>query len=394
MKIVKKIFKKHLVSIIKLLARFISLLFPIKKGLVLCWSFEGNQYGGSPMCISEYIQNHYTFNYFTVIWLRSKESKAVFPSEIKIVRYGSLKHIYLLNVSEFLITDSRSFIHNVWNKRNGQKYIMTWHGGVGMKKIEGDAIDSLPETYIRLGKLDSKYADLFLSGSNFLTNQYRRAFWYEGEILQNGMPAYDIFFDKEKVIQHKKNIRNKLKLPDDSVVILYAPTFRKDHSIEPYRVDWSKIINTVRNKTSQDVYVLIKLHPGLLSESIDIKSLITNEHVIDVTSFGNVLPLMCASDILISDYSSTMFEMALLKKPSFIYAVDYQEYDRGFYFPLHSLPFPFADNQSQLLANIESFNDEMYIQKVNEFYNNVLGVCDNGNACKSVCDWMLKKSMN
>lgn len=387
----KKTIKNLIIPVIQFLAKCLTLIVPIKKGLVLCWSFEGKQYGGNPRCISEYIQMR--SNDFHIIWLYTKQSKSSFPANVRKIRFGSLKNYYLMNVAEFLITDSRDFRHFVWHKRKGQKYIMTWHGGIGIKKIEGDAINTLPEEYIKLSKLDSAYADLFLSGSDFLTSQYRRAFWYNGEVLQKGMPSYDIFFDRDKVLNYNKKIRSHLSLPDNSFVILYAPTFRSDHSIEPYRVDWNNIISVISAQKCTEVFVLIKLHPGLLSENIDINSLLLNKNVIDVTEMGDIIPLMCASDILISDYSSTPFEMALLGKPSFIYAPDYDEYDRGLYISLKSLPFMFSSNQVELVNNIIKFNYDIYKERVKKFYSDYFGVCDNGTACESVYNWMLSKKL-
>ena len=73
-------------------------------------------------------------------------------------------------------------------KRKGQFYIQTWHGGVPLKKIEGDCEEYLGEVYIQRAKWDSAMTDLYLSNGGFCTDMYRRAFWYTGEILECGTP--------------------------------------------------------------------------------------------------------------------------------------------------------------------------------------------------------------
>lgn len=87
----------------------------------------------------------------------------------------------------------------IWiKKRKKQLYIETWHGGLGMKKIEGDAGERFTNNIIKNIKHNSNIANLFISNSTHLTNIYKRAFWYEGPILELGFPKNDIFMHLRK----------------------------------------------------------------------------------------------------------------------------------------------------------------------------------------------------
>ena len=84
---------------------------------------------------------------------------------------------------------------------------------------------------------------------------------------------------------------------------------------------------------------MLRLHPTLLG-IVDTQDLISEDFVRNASCYESIQELLVASDILITDYSSTMFEFALLKKPCFLYTPDAKSYDRGFYFPIEDLPFP------------------------------------------------------
>ena len=385
--------KRYVIKpILSLYGLAISILFPIRKKLIVFWSFNGNQYGGNPRCISEYIQHH--SDQYDIVWLKSRASKTAFPKIVRSLKLHSLTQIYYMNVAEFLVTDCRTNPASMsWHKRSQQKYIMTWHGGMGIKKVEKDAIDTLPANYIKTAKSDSKIADLFLSGSGFLTKLYRKSFWYDGEILQKGIPMYDLYFDAQKVAQQNTEIRRILNIGNDAMIVLYAPTFRSDFSLEPYRIDWNVISEILSKKYRKEVFILLKLHPHFLSKQIDTESLISNRHVINVTSQGDITSLICASDMLITDYSATMFEMALVKKPVFLYAVDVKEYDRDFYFNFKDLPFALAESQEELAMNIESFDPKIYQSNLNRFMQEDIEINETGMASKAVFEWIKSHSL-
>ena len=80
----------------------------------------------------------------------------------------------------------------LYKKRDGQFYVQTWHSSLRLKKIEADAVDGLTDNYIKMAKADSKQTDLLISGCQFSTEIFRRAFWYDGPIVSTGTPRGDV----------------------------------------------------------------------------------------------------------------------------------------------------------------------------------------------------------
>lgn len=326
---------------------------------------------------------------YKLIWLLDKTcDTSDIDKRIEIIQPHTIRHIIKLYSSEFIINNSRCKKYEFFlKKKKGQKYIQTWHGAIALKKIEGDAISDLSSKYIADAKNDSKMCDLFLSDSDWFNNIIRTAFWYKGSILNKGIPRNDIFFDKNKQKLSKQNIENTFNIDSSNkLLVLYAPTFRNYNAYSAYNLDWKKVINSIQYCFGRNAIVLFRLHPNSL-ERVDIKKLICYPSIVDASRFNDMQQLLCASDILITDYSSSMFDFAIMNKPCFIYANDLDLYKRGFYFDINKLPFPFAQELDILIKNIKNFSQEEYRTKVSNFMN-ILGLTDKGDACKHVLEWM------
>lgn len=103
--------------------------------------------------------------------------------------------------------------------------------------------------------------------------------------------------------------------------------------------------------------------------------------------------LMVAADLLITDYSSTMFEFSMMHKPCFLYTPDKDTYNRGYYFDFSELPFPQSVTISDLISSIEKYDDNSYSQKVYDFVNTRFGLYEECNGNAKVCDWMMQHSI-
>ena len=108
--------------------------------------------------------------------------------------------------------------------------------------------------------------------------------------------------------------------------------------------------------------------------------------------YPDMQELLVASDMLVTDYSSCMFDFAITGKPCFLFATDVTDYikDRNFYFPLQSLPFPQADNNPELLQLVERFDEQEYLKKRKEFFGR-LAFREDGQASQRCAKWILEK---
>lgn len=363
----------------------------VKKGKVICIAYGGSQYSCNPRYISEYIAEH-KLDMFQVYWLFNKKNiPQNIDNRIKVVIYLTIKAVIAINTAEFVITNKRTdpWIY-AWIKKKGQKYIMTWHGGKPLKKIELDAIDSLGDKYLRRMKNDSAYCDLFLSESVYTSNLYKKSFLYDGEILEKGLPRNDVFFLTEKHNDLKKTVFTHFGFDECDKVVLYAPTFRGKMNLDCYDINWDIVLPAFERMLHGTVKVLIRLHPNFLGGNVDRSVLFSMDNVFEATTYDNINDLIIASDVMISDYSSCMFDFAFMKRPIFIYATDSEKYERGFYLNIKELPFPFAENNDELISNIQSFDLNTYEKGLKTLMDEFFHSFDNGNATKAVVEWMVK----
>jgi CDP-glycerol glycerophosphotransferase len=134
--------------------------------------------------------------------------------------------------------------------------------------------------------------------------------------------------------------------------------------------------------------VIVRMHPNLINK-VDTSSLVNYEGVVDGTLYPDMQELLSASDLLITDYSSSMFDFSMQRRPCLLYATDIEQYDRGYYYDFTKLPYPLARNQEELLRIISEFNSEEYGSRLADFLDNELGVVESGVAAKALAEWMV-----
>ena len=357
---------------------------PIKKKQVLFWADSFYHYGCNPKYISEYLANN--DNKYSLIWAFKKGVDASNVKDARVVRYGTIEYLFAINSSEFIITNQRiSSAYVLWKKKKGQKYIMTWHGSCPLKMIMADANKS--KKFKKLMLLDSAMCDLILSDSDYFTNIVRRSFWYDGEILQKGLPRNDIFFDSNRRREAKEKICRLFGIDILKPIVLYAPTFRDDEECFPYITKWTELKNALNTKFQDDVQIIVRLHPNMINSKPE-RELLRDESVINATKYDDMQELLCAADLLITDYSSCMFEISMLRKPCFLYTPDINTYERDFYLPLSNLPFRIANTLQDLIENIIIADFTELTRMQERYLINQFNVVKETNASGAVLDWM------
>jgi len=353
-------------------------IFPIQKNKIIINNHHGKGYGDNAKYIVEELLKHNLD--LDIVWILKNLTKeeAGLPQSIRTVKFRSLRHIYEMTTAKIWLENNRIYQHLF--KRTGQYYIQTWHGGLGLKKIEGDAPYGMNKRNISFAKRDSSMADLFISNSKHLSDIYRRAFWYEGEILESGFPKNDILFTDKN--HYKIKIRKFYGLDEDIKILLYAPTFRENSKLDAYDIDFGKLYGALNISDTEKWTIMVKLHPNLSHSQFN-KSFPNS--VVNVTSFPDMQELVMGIDILVTDYSSCMFDSAMANIPTFLYASDIEDYvdERGFYFNMDDLPFTVSQDTEELLNKILNFEHKNYIDGLNDFYMKV-GLFDNGDAAQIV----------
>lgn len=357
-------------------------LFPVSKNKIVVQSFLGRGYSDNPKYIVEEILKQDLD--FKIYWnVNNISSNNNLPKKVIPIKIDSLKSIYHMCTAKVWIDNCRKY-HFI-NKKKGQIYIQTWHG-FGVKRIEKDVERNLDSAYIKMAKKDSQMCNLLISNSELLTKIYKNCFWYNGEILECGFPRNDIFFSNNN-IKKTGSIKNKIGINLNDKILLYAPTFRKDFGLEQYDIDYDLLVNSLQKRFGHKWIILIRLHPNIAKKSKELK--LNKNFIIDVSDYDDMQELMLVSDILVSDYSSAMFDFALTKKPCFIYANDISQYkdDRDFYFDVNKLPFSLARDNKELESKILNFDSNKYRDDVKKFLAD-FKFKESGLASKAILYWL------
>ena len=371
-----KIIDSFLMFIAYYVTKLYSSLIPINKNRFLFFSMVGNSYGDSVKSIADYIENHY--DGAEIVWAFSKYYYGTVNCTHKKVVFGSFRYYYYVITSKYYVTNCLAPLMAI--KRKGQVMLQTWHG-TALKRIGYDARSGEHSSLVARIRPNTKTAaerntDFFISGSQFMSGVYRSAFRYSKKIYETGTPRNDIFFQDRPDI--RKKVRRALSIEDDSKLILYTPTFRKGGSFEYYDIDLGFVKSYYQKATGNNYLVLVRLHPGLAAKSESIESFF-GVGVINATLYPDIQELLYVADILITDYSSTMFDFMYSYKPVIMYVPDRETYNRGFYFDINKLPFIISNNNEELMDALQKYDREEYRNKVSGFIKEI-GSFETGHA--------------
>lgn len=355
-------------------------LFPLNRKKVVFSNFNGGGYGDNPKFIAqEFLKRNLDWKLY---WVSASDYNL--PKGILPVRPNTIAFAFHMATAGTWVDDTRKLYY--FKKRPGQFYIQTWHGGLGLKKVEKDCEDALTPEYVAYAKTDSKNMDLLLACCKWEYDSYQEAFWYDGPILQKGIPKNDIYFEdpspyREKVLKH-------FSLPSDTKLALYAPTYRDSRKTDMYNLDYEKLLISLKKRFGGNWAVLVRMHPNVSYKDYP---LTYTDRILNASPYENMQELLVASDIIISDYSGCAFDFPMIGKPGFLYAEDYEEMKRtkDYYFDLKELPFTLALSSEELMEQIEAFDENEYEQKCEDF-RNMLDFYDNGHASGTVVDLILK----
>ncbi|MCC4346851.1 CDP-glycerol--glycerophosphate glycerophosphotransferase [Limosilactobacillus reuteri] len=382
---IKRIVKEKILR--PLLLRKYAML-DINKNKIVVDNFYGKGYGDNPKYIINSLQKKR--NDLDIVWLVDKPTSN-FKGNIRQVPITSFKALKELSTAAVWIDNIRNFPKPP--KRKNQFYLQTWHAGLGIKSSEAQIENLLSDDYIATVKEDAKKTNLMLSDSQWTTDIYSHYFWYDGEIIESGFPRNDILITKPKIIKDK--IYNNFSIQKNYKIILYAPSFRDyENNMDAYRHDFFSILESAEQKFNQKYCVLIRLHPNISDEvKKNIEYRFDNHRIYDASNYPDMQELIVATDILITDYSSCMFDSMIARKKTFLLASDYKSFiqeDRKLLFDVQKdLPFSLSLTDEQLINNIKKFNMVNYLNSIKEFEKSVK-LKEPGNASEIIADLILE----
>lgn len=354
-------------------------IVPIKKNCILFNSFEGRQYSDNPKYLFLYIKEKYGKKY-KYIWVLNDINQKI--EDAKTVKFLSFSHIFYLMTCKYLI--SNLGIEPFVPKRRSQIFLNTWHGS-GAYKSQTLSEKMQKNIYtVNIRNYRSKKTDYYVSGCKTYSDVM--AISWNADIkkfISTGTPRNDILLSfEEELTKIRKSVLEKLNLNENDSFILYAPTFRgssfRKHNATKTDIDFKKLIKVCNKKFNKNFKILYREHIGA-------ENSIADSFIINVSDYPDMQEIMIASDILITDYSSSMWDYALLKRPGFLYVPDLKDYlkERDFYTPIDTWPFPYAENNEELQSLVLNYDDEKSRVKIKQ-HQEKLGSFENGEASKKI----------
>ncbi|MDP2013980.1 MAG: bifunctional glycosyltransferase family 2 protein/CDP-glycerol:glycerophosphate glycerophosphotransferase [Actinomycetota bacterium] len=359
---------------------------PMDPKLVVFSEYWGSGFGCNPKAIFDALPE--VAPDFKAVWIMDKDKAARLPAGVAHVAPNSLKQWVVLARAKYLVNNVN--FPGAFVKRPGQQMIQTMHGtplkhcglDVMGHDVASNAIDPkrvAPRKGNRVVATDAarsrqEFVDLLRRSDNWdfavSSNPYSTEMWGHAypcsyTWLEYGYPRNDVLVNATS--DDVQASRARLGVKPDQQVVLYAPTYRDVEGDTSLRIDFADLIEHV----SEDYVFIVRAH-HTTSLGPRINDLVASGRVIDGSALPSIVDCYLAADLLITDYSSVMFDFAVLNRPIVIFADDWEAYQeaRGTYFDLlASPPGAVAINQAELVKVFvnREFQDAQSAQRLAEF---------------------------
>lgn len=339
--------------------------------LVLLSASGGRKYGDSPKELFEAMRKDPRFSGYRYVWAFENPDRFCVDGCDK-VQMDSLAYFLTALKAKVWIT-SVNIERGLRFKKRGTLYINTWHGA-GTKKI-GNACSGRKD-------YDFSDVDMMLVQSDFEKEIFLRDFLCRPEAIRKvGFPRNDELFHMQQ--EQINELRRELGIPEGKKVLLYAPTWRdsKDGGIS-YDFDPPVDMKEWERQLSDEWVVLFRTHPFTTKFHVEFNDFIRN-----VTSYENLNHLLAMTDILITDYSTIIYDCVIAGKPFICFGYDYDEYkdERGFYFDLkEEYPGGVLKTQEEVFDRIQELSSSDDLPAFEQFRRKYVQA--GGNATSAVLD--------
>ncbi|MEA2249733.1 MAG: CDP-glycerol glycerophosphotransferase [Solirubrobacteraceae bacterium] len=341
-------------------------------------SFAG-AYSDSPRAVFERLRDEPGHRH---VWLAGERHAAAFPPGVETVPYGSPEAVAALEAADVVLANTHTDFE--WSKGPRTLYLQIWHG-TPLKRVHRDILWSPPGLLDRLQR-DVDRWDVLVSPNRASTPRLRQAFGYEGEVLEIGYPRNDVLSAPDRE-QRRAQVRGRLEIPDGATAVLYTPTFRDDAVFADRSFELGLDAAAFADALGGDHVLLLRLH-YMVTERLPPMA---HPAVRDVSLHLDVSELYLAADVLVTDYSSTMFDFAVTGKPILYLTYDLEYFQnelRGFYFDFEATaPGPLlrtSDAVADALRDLDKVQAE-YARRYEEFAATYCEF-DDGRAAARVVD--------
>ena len=306
--------------------------------------------------------------------------------DIEYSKRSSAKMIAKIGRADVIIVDDHIPFFNNFVLSEDTVLIQVWHAGAGFKGVG----------YSRWGHYGCpgvyschRQYSYCISGSKEINHFFSEQFGIlDEQIIPTGMPRMDQYLDPDVRRGAVARIYDQYPAVKGRKVILFAPTYRgqsRQNAYYPYElIDFDGLY---RYACEHDAAVLFKMHPWVHGEvPIDEKYA---DRFISVNSYPNINELFYITDLLITDYSSGMYEFLLMNKPMLFFPFDKNQYSvsRGFHRDYDSnVPGKICYTFAEILDALEK--EDFEFEKVGAMLSKYFDKVDTHN-CDRVIDWLI-----
>ncbi len=359
---------------------------PLDRKKVLFSTFDGRQYSDSPKYV-----------YLTFLEKEPERSPLYYWAAngretcAKMRRMGlnavnthSLRYLLLFTVCGTVVVNQH--IATYLPVRKNQVVLNIWHGSGPGKTVGILSRGATVYDKMHYALQNRKYA-AFLTGCTFNTHWVcRESFHYQGEVLEFGLPRNSVLLRPHDRVRQK--VREAFGVEDGTGMVLYAPTFREGEDPLEGRLDARRIRHVMEERFGKPFVLLYRAHHA----SRGARELPEGEGVLDACDYPDMQELLCASDVLITDYSSSMNDMALTGRPVFLFVPDKDAFmrDRGLYWPVERMPYPWAEDSSGLEEAVLCFDEGAYRERVRAFFEEI-GLREGPDSALKTYEWLRER---
>lgn len=325
------------------------------------------------------------FNIIECAWL------ADVPSEYSLIERFENQRVLMKNLAKANIIFVDNYVPAFTRVKldlENTTIVNLWHAGIGFKAVGYSRWGHLAAAAPFLGHRVYTYG---VCGSKKVSNAFAEAWGINSErVVPTGMPRMDKYLDKKHREEKTKELYEQYPMFKGKKVILFAPTFRGSNHPDahyPYEImDFDKLYDLCGN----EYVVIFKMHPWI-SDPVPIEKY--TDKFIDMTSYPDINNLFYITDLLITDYSSCIYEFSLMHKPMLFFAFDEMQYSisRGFHHDYRlAAPGKVCNTFEELLTAIK--NKDFEFEKVGQYVSRNFDVIDS-NSSDRVIDWFLLDKM-
>jgi CDP-glycerol glycerophosphotransferase len=364
---------------------------PVQRGLAVFESHMGKQYSDSPRYIYEAaVAAGLDRIGLKPVWSYAARLPEGFPTDVRLVRRDSWRYHLDLARAEFWV-DNQGF-PRVFARRRETTYVQTWHG-TPLKRMGFDspALERAGAAVRRQHKAMMRRWSALLVPSEYFVETFVASYGYEGTLVREGLPRNDLLVrgvDDDWVLAKKR----ELGLPTDRRLVLYCPTFRdRARRLEtPYELPLD--LELLRRSLGDDLFLLVRTH---YLDSLKLSTRFA-PFAADVSRHHDVTELMLLADVLVTDYSSVMFDFANTGKPMVFFTYDYEDYvrdERGTYVDLPEIaPGPVVATNEGLIEALLAVDKDVavYADRYDAFRDRFC-TYETGHAAEHVVDAFLSR---